>query len=95
MALSKHENVTEKLNKIEFKTYEQTIHKEEIMLQCYYTHHTAISVDLIHHLMGSPDMDFRMIPVEESFECYHYRSGTVNSSHSSARFCFELSGNSN
>ena len=72
MALSKHENVTEKLNKIEFKTYEQTIHKEEIMLQCYYTHHTAISVDLIHHLMGSPDMDFRMIPVEESFECYHY-----------------------
>ena len=72
MALSKHQNLYEKINKVELGTVQTTIHEEEIMMQCFYTQDKAISVDLIHHLMGSPDMDYKIIPVEESIECYKY-----------------------
>ena len=63
----------EKINKIQWsKPTERKIHDEEIMLQCYYNQERAVSVELIHHLLGGPNMEYQAMSVEESFECFKF-----------------------
>ena len=79
MALSKPKKFTEKLNKVDITHVETTIHPEEIMLQCFYNYDKAISIDLIHHMLGGDHSDYKIIPVQESFECYnHCRQEMLN-----------------
>ena len=59
MAFSKPKKITEKLKNLDITQLETTIHPEEIMLQCFYNHDKAISIDLIHHMLGGDKWRFK------------------------------------
>ena len=73
MALSKPINFTEKINKFQWsRTTDRKIHDEEIMLHCLHKQDKAISVELIHHMLGGPNMEYKAMGVTDSFECFDY-----------------------
>ena len=78
MALSKPLSFSEKLNKIEpFKRSTTNVHDEEIEINCVYHQQKAISVELIHHLLGGPNMEYKVINVQDSFDCFEYCANNV------------------
>ena len=78
MALSKPLSFSDKLSKIEqFKMSSRKIHDEEIEINCVYCQEKAISIELIHHLMGGPNMEYKVINIEDSFECFQYCANNV------------------
>ena len=73
MALSKPLSFGGKINKLQWsKSVERKIHDEEIMVNCYHSQEKAVSVELIHHLMGGPNMEYKPINIGDSFECFNY-----------------------
>ena len=81
MSLSKEldvDNVVTKINKVYSKELKTDIHPEEIASTCCVVKQKAISIKLILHLLGGPNMNYRCIDLEESFEAFdHLRSNLV------------------
>ena len=54
-----------------------TVPKEEVEIFCYYQQENAISIELINHLMGGPNMDYQAIDVDDSFQAFEVCAGEV------------------
>ena len=39
---------------------------------CYYNQDRATSIELIQHLLGSPKMDYKVMNIEDSFQCFEF-----------------------
>ena len=78
MALSKHlgeldfDSVFSRINYVYGDPLETNIHKEEIQVSCCVNKEGGVSVELIHHMLAGPNMDYRYIEVEESFEAFDF-----------------------
>ena len=44
---------------------------------CWYTQPTAISIELINHLLSGPNMDYETVNVDDSFQCFEYSASEV------------------
>ena len=64
--------VTMKLNKVHGEPLVTLLDKQEIEQMCYLYKKNVVSVDIIHHMLGGKDMDYRCIELEESFEVFDY-----------------------
>ena len=75
MALSKHEtkDVCNRIGKINWcKPLTRKIHDKEIKIHCFYRQKKAISVELIQHMLGGLNMEYKCINVEDSFKAFDY-----------------------
>ena len=67
MALSK----PQKINRIVSDNSEVSIPIDTIMQVCKVEYSKAISVEIIHHLLGSEDLEYNSVmELENSFDCY-------------------------
>ena len=67
MALSK----PERLNKIS-NDGDLTINTMQIRKYCEVTYTSAISLEIIEHLLGGQNMEYITMELENSFQCYDY-----------------------
>ena len=78
MALSKpqfvklDENVSEKINKIVTEQYSGTIRSEEIITFCKITEDKPISIEKIRHLLGGETMEYPVMELKNSLDCYQF-----------------------
>ena len=78
MALSKatsqvnSDSISSKLNRVHGIPLPTLLNTEEIEQTCYLVKTKALSVDIIHHMLGGHYMDYRCIEVEESFEAFDF-----------------------
>ena len=70
MSLSKH--VTERINKVEDSHVPITIPIPKILEVCKVTYKNAISIEIIHNLLGGENMEYNIMEVDNSFECHAY-----------------------
>ena len=68
MALSKQERV----NQIDQNAKSLSISLSKILQICQVTYTNAISIEIIDHLLGGENMDYIMMEVQDSFDCYNY-----------------------
>ena len=69
MALSKPERLT----KVELHKHDECkISPEVIMDVCKISYDRAISIEIIEHLIGGQNMEYSLMEVDNSFECYAY-----------------------
>ena len=54
-----------------------TIPEEEIRTFCWMKQEKAISIEIINHLLGGPNMDYDAINIEDSFQCFQYTAKYV------------------
>ena len=71
------ETVVSKINKVNGKPSTSTLDHDEIITTCKVQQNKAISVELIHHMLGGPNMEYRFIEVEESFEAFDFLRGEL------------------
>ena len=71
MALSKHEDL---LGKISWdKNVQVKVSPKQIMDICRVHYSKAISVEIIQHLLGGPNMEYNSVmELENSIDCFHY-----------------------
>ena len=73
MALSKPLDVCDKIGKMHWcKPTEHKIHDEEIEIHCFHKQEKAISVELIQHMLGGLNMEYKVINIQDSFEAFDY-----------------------
>ena len=79
MALSKlpgvtidTETISARINKVYGNPTSTMLDPNEIRIMCNVSHERAISVELIHHMLGGPNMEYRFIEVTESFEAFDF-----------------------
>ena len=76
MALSKP--IPDKLNTtILSKDLKITIPEEGIKIFSWIKQEKAISIDIINHLLGGPNVDYDAINVEDSFQCFLFTAKFV------------------
>ena len=46
--------------------------EDEIKMFCEYKQEKAISIELIHHILGGPNMDYEVMNVADSFQCFEF-----------------------
>ena len=69
MACSK----SEKLNKVTWDHHvPSNISPEKIMEVCYISYSKACSIEIIDHLLGGPNLEFKPMELENLFDCYKY-----------------------
>ena len=73
MSKLKPKDFSDKINSTEWsKHIPITIAEDEIFMFCFYTQYKAISIELIHHLLGGLNMDYQCMNIEESFQCFKF-----------------------
>ena len=77
MALSKVQNmninnVCSRINRINGQPLKTLINKEEIEQMCCVEKPKAVSIELINHMLGGPNMEYHLIENDESFEAFDY-----------------------
>ena len=66
-------SIAERINNTEWsKEIKITIPEDEIKMFCYYKEEKATSVELIHHLLGGPNMDYEAMNLADSFQCFEF-----------------------
>ena len=70
MSLSKH--VRERLSAIEENKIAITVPIPKILEVCKVTYKNAISIEIIHHLLGGENMEYNVMELENSHECLAY-----------------------
>ena len=66
------ENTVEKINKMQVKDYNGDLNTEEIMTFCYIDKIKPVSIELIRNLLGGPNMEYPVIDIGNSFDCYDF-----------------------
>ena len=83
MALSKpafvkfDENVSEKVSKIFNEDYKGSLNPEEIVTFCKITQERPVSVNVIKHYFGGEEMDYPVMDLSNSHECYQFCHGNM------------------
>ena len=73
MSKLKPEDFSDKINSTEWsKHIPITIAEDEICMFYFYTQNKAISIKLIHHLLGGLNMDYQCMNIEESLQCFEF-----------------------
>ena len=75
MAMSKQvdiDTVCTRINRVHGPPLPTLIDKNEIEQMCCMVKQKAISIDLIKHYMGGPNMQYHFIENDESFEAFDY-----------------------
>ena len=65
-------NVCERINHVHGPLIGTCLDEQEIVQMCCFTQHKAVSIELIHHMLGGPNMDYRVIELVESFEAFDF-----------------------
>ena len=76
----KHQNIQisvrmacSKLNKVEWDHHVPTsITSQKIMEVCYISYPKACSIEIIDHLLGGPNLEFKPMELENLFDCYKH-----------------------
>ena len=72
MVLSKPINFQEKISKFTWaKAAKRHLFDEEIEIHCF-EQKKPISVELIEHMLGGPNMEYKIINLDDSFEVFDY-----------------------
>ena len=66
------ENVSEKINEIPTREYNGSLHPEEIIAFCKITKEKPVSIELIHNLLGGPNMEYSCMELQNSLDCYQF-----------------------
>ena len=66
------DTVCTRINRVHGPPLQTLISGEEIELMCSVIKHRAVSIELIHHMLGGPNMDYHCIENNESFEAFDY-----------------------
>ena len=79
MAMSKHvPDMKEQLNLTNLcKDLKITIPEEEIKAFCWIKKEHAISIEIINHLLGGPNMDYDAMNIQGSFQCFQFTANSV------------------
>ena len=67
-----NQNVSEKINKIDCGNYNGSINKEEIIMFCKIEKEKPVSLELIRNMLGGPNMDYPVMELSDSIECYEF-----------------------
>ena len=77
MALSK-EDGPEKVNIIDPENLEISISPKKMMEVCKMSYKKAISIEVVHHLLGGEHMDYSSVmEIPDSFQCYAFCCGDL------------------
>ena len=83
MALSKQkvlldsDTVSTRINRVHGPPLPTLIDKDEIDHVCCIKEEKAQSIELIHHMLGGPNMDYNFIEPDESFEAFDHLRGNL------------------
>ena len=79
MAMSKPiPDMKEQLNSTKLcKDLKITIPEEEIKAFCWIKKEHAISIEIINHLLGGPNMDYDAMNIQDSFQCFQFTANSV------------------
>ena len=64
--------VCNRINRVHGPPLKTSINGDEIEVMCSVIKHRAVSIELIHHMLGGPNMDYHCIENDESFEAFDY-----------------------
>ena len=70
-------SVQTRINKVFGPPLETSIDHDEITQMCCITKKNAVSIELIHHLLGGPNMEYRCIECDESFKAFDFLRGKL------------------